>query len=71
MITYAIAVQLEPLLSSGHLHGNKVHCWGKIKGGIHQIAEELMAPPSLAAVQRFSLFFFLLKLTLYSKFLKV
>jgi len=46
-------MKMVPLLSGGNIHGNKVHCWGKIKGGIHQIADELTAPPSLAAVHRF------------------
>ncbi|XP_008804451.2 protein PIN-LIKES 7-like [Phoenix dactylifera] len=39
-----------PLLSSGNLSGNKVSFWEKLKKTMYQIVEELMAPPTLAAI---------------------
>lgn len=43
-------MQEAPLLSSGSRSGNKLSFWQKLKGTILQIAEELMAPPTLGAV---------------------
>jgi len=42
--------QIVPLLSEGELSENKLSFWGKLTGSLHQIVEELMAPPTVAAV---------------------
>lgn len=39
-----------PLLSSSMLSGNKVNFWDKLKGVLHQVVEELLAPPTVAAI---------------------
>lgn len=44
---------VAPLLSSESLGGNNVSFWGKLKGTLHQLVEELMAPPTLGAILGF------------------
>ncbi|XP_020260131.1 protein PIN-LIKES 5-like isoform X1 [Asparagus officinalis] len=41
------------LLPNGKLKGKIVNFWGKIHGSLHLIVEELMAPPTIAAISGF------------------
>lgn len=43
-------MQEIPLLSGGNLQDKKVNLWDKIKETLHKIVEELLAPPTVAAV---------------------
>ncbi|CAL9058015.1 protein PIN-LIKES 7-like [Musa acuminata AAA Group] len=46
--------QIEiPLLSGGNLQDKKVNLWDKIKETLHKIVEELLAPPTVAAIVGF------------------
>ncbi|WOL18192.1 protein PIN-LIKES 7-like [Canna indica] len=43
--------QIEiPLISRGNLQGKRVNFWDKIKETLHKIVEELLAPPTIAAI---------------------
>ncbi|URE42882.1 Membrane transport protein [Musa troglodytarum] len=48
-----IMMQEIPLLSGGNLHDKTVTLWDKTKETLHKIVEELLAPPTAAAIVGF------------------